>query len=221
MKTLHIISAGAMQAVVTELVPAFEQSSGAKVSATFGAVGQKKARVLAGEPSDVILLTPEMLDDLSTTGWVVPGSQRTLGRVGMDDPRDERSGRRVARDDDGAGITPGQEPRRGVEPQASLLRQGPVAGEAAVGEHAFERRAPSGRVGRGYRPAGDRGARHHHGQHRGIGGAGRRHGRKDPEGDSGLRKSYLPSRRRFPTEVYGFKRKRRCHNSPAPGFGEG
>jgi molybdate transport system substrate-binding protein len=83
MKTLHIISAGAMQAVVTELVPAFEQSSGAKVSATFGAVGQQKARVLAGEPADVILLTPEMLDDLSTTGWVVPGSQRTLGRVGM------------------------------------------------------------------------------------------------------------------------------------------
>jgi molybdate transport system substrate-binding protein len=39
--------------------------------------------VLSGEPADVILLTPEMLDDLAATGWVVPGSQRTLGRVGM------------------------------------------------------------------------------------------------------------------------------------------
>ena len=83
MKTLHVISAGAMQAVVTGLTPAFEKASGARLSATFGAVGQQKARVLAGEPADVILLTPEMLDDLAATGWVVPGSQHTLGRVGM------------------------------------------------------------------------------------------------------------------------------------------
>ncbi|MBY0438502.1 MAG: substrate-binding domain-containing protein, partial [Burkholderiales bacterium] len=83
MATLNIISAGAMQAVVTTLVPAFEKATGATVSATFGAVGQQKARVLAGEPADVILLTPEMLDDLAATGWVLPGSQCTLGRVGM------------------------------------------------------------------------------------------------------------------------------------------
>jgi molybdate transport system substrate-binding protein len=82
-RTLNIISAGAMQAVVTALMLVFERQSGARVAATFGAVGQQKARVLAGEPADVILLTPEMLDDLATTGWVVPGSQRTLGRVGM------------------------------------------------------------------------------------------------------------------------------------------
>lgn len=83
MKTLHIISAGAMQAVVTELIPGFEQASGARVAATYGAVGQQKARVLAGEPADLILLTPEMLADLVTTGWAIPGSARTLGRVGM------------------------------------------------------------------------------------------------------------------------------------------
>jgi molybdate transport system substrate-binding protein len=83
MATLNIISAGAMQAVVTTLIPVFEKTSGATVSATYGAVGQQKARVLSGEPADVILLTPEMLDDLAATGWVVPGSQRTLGRVGM------------------------------------------------------------------------------------------------------------------------------------------
>ena len=83
MATLNIISAGAMQAVVTTLIPVFEKTSSATVSATYGAVGQQKARVLSGEPADVILLTPEMLDDLAVTGWVVPGSQRTLGRVGM------------------------------------------------------------------------------------------------------------------------------------------
>lgn len=80
---LHVISAGAMQAVVTSLAPVFEKATGATVEATFGAVGQQKARVLAGEPADVILLTPDMLDDLAASGWVVPGSQRTLGSVGM------------------------------------------------------------------------------------------------------------------------------------------
>jgi molybdate transport system substrate-binding protein len=81
--TLHIISAGAMQAVVTELMPEFERATGAKIAVTFGAVGQQKARVLAGEAADVILLTPAMLGDLAATGWAVPGSERTLGRVGM------------------------------------------------------------------------------------------------------------------------------------------
>ena len=83
MTTLHIISAGAMQAVVSELGPEFAQSTGAKIEVTFGAVGQQKARVLAGETADVILLTPEMLEELSATGWVVPGSAQSLGRVGM------------------------------------------------------------------------------------------------------------------------------------------
>ena len=81
--TVHIISAGAMQAVITALVPAIERATGATVAATFGAVGQQRARVLAGEPADAILLTPAMLDELAGTGWVVPGSQRTLGEVGM------------------------------------------------------------------------------------------------------------------------------------------
>lgn len=72
-----------MQAVVSALAPEFEQSTGMTVHVTFGAVGQQKARVLAGEPADVILLTPGMLDELAVSGWVVAGSQRTLGRVGM------------------------------------------------------------------------------------------------------------------------------------------
>ena len=115
-------------------------------------------------------------DLLGRKGLPFPFRRHALGRVGVDDPRDERSGRRVAWDDDGAGITPGQEPRCGVEPQASLLGQGPVAGEAAIGEHLFERRAPSGGVSCGYRPAGDRGARQRHGQQCGVGGTGRCHG---------------------------------------------
>ena len=68
----------------------------------------------------------------------LPLRRHALGRVGMDDPRDKRSGRRVAWDDDGASITPGQEPRRGVDPQTGLLGQRPVAGKAAVGEHTLE-----------------------------------------------------------------------------------
>lgn len=83
MSTVHIISAGAMQAVVGALIPAIEQATGAKVAATFGAVGQQRGRVLAGEPADAILLTPAMLDELAGSGWIVPGTQRTLGDVGM------------------------------------------------------------------------------------------------------------------------------------------
>ena len=64
-------------------MPAIERATGAKVAATFGAVGQQRARVLADESADAILLTPAMLDELAGSGWIVPGSQRTLGEVGM------------------------------------------------------------------------------------------------------------------------------------------
>ena len=106
----------------------------------------------------------------------LPLRRHALGRVSVDEPRDKRTGRRVSGHDDGAGIPPGQEPCGGVDSQAGLLGQRPVAGKAAVGEHAFEGAAPGGGVGCGYRPAGDRGARQRHGQQRGVGGTGRRHG---------------------------------------------
>jgi molybdate transport system substrate-binding protein len=54
---LHILSAGAAQAVVEGIAPAYASESGNEIRAEFSAVGAMKARVLAGEPVDVVVLT--------------------------------------------------------------------------------------------------------------------------------------------------------------------
>ena len=56
MATLNIFSAGAAQAVVTQIAEKIQRESGTLIDAAYGAVGAMKARIVAGEPADVILV---------------------------------------------------------------------------------------------------------------------------------------------------------------------
>ncbi len=82
MTTLNIFCAGAAQAVVTEIAAKFQRDSGNFVAANFGAVGAMKARVVAGEAADVIVLTGALIDELIQLGLVAAGSRVDLGKVG-------------------------------------------------------------------------------------------------------------------------------------------
>ena len=82
MATLNIFSAGAAQAVVTQIAEKFQRESGNLVNANYGAVGAMKARVVAGEPADVVILTAVLIDELIQQGLVVAGSRVDLGKVG-------------------------------------------------------------------------------------------------------------------------------------------
>ena len=79
---MNIFSAGAAQAVVTQIAEKFQRESGNLINAAYGAVGAMKARVVAGEPADVIVLTAALIDELIQQGLVVPGSRVDLGKVG-------------------------------------------------------------------------------------------------------------------------------------------
>jgi molybdate transport system substrate-binding protein len=80
--TLNVFCAGAAQAVITEIAAKFQRDSANFVAPNFGAVGAMKARVVAGEPADVIVLTAALIDELIQQGLVVPGSRVDLGKVG-------------------------------------------------------------------------------------------------------------------------------------------
>ena len=82
MAVIHILSAGAAQSVAENIAARFESETGCKVQAAFGAVGAMKARVIAGEPADVIILTAALIEELVATGHVVAGTRRDLGTVG-------------------------------------------------------------------------------------------------------------------------------------------
>jgi molybdate transport system substrate-binding protein len=81
MTMLNILSAGAAQAVVQQIMADFKRDTGDDVAAEFGAVGAMKAKALAGAPVDVIVLTDTMIDELIASGFVAAG-RRDLGKVG-------------------------------------------------------------------------------------------------------------------------------------------
>ena len=78
---LNILSAGAAQAVVQNVVADYRCDSGNDVAAAFGAVGAMKAKALGGAPVDVIVLTSTMIDELIASGFVAAG-RFDLGKVG-------------------------------------------------------------------------------------------------------------------------------------------
>ncbi|HXF65398.1 MAG TPA: substrate-binding domain-containing protein [Burkholderiales bacterium] len=81
MATVRVLSAGAARAVVERVAMAFERD-GDEIRPDFGAVGTIRARILAGEAADVIVLTAAMIEELTASGHVAAGSRSELGRVG-------------------------------------------------------------------------------------------------------------------------------------------
>jgi molybdate transport system substrate-binding protein len=78
---LHILSAGAAQAVTERIVEAFRREGLCDVTAEFGAVGAMKSKLEAGNRADVIILTRAMIDQLGQSGLVERGSRVDLGTV--------------------------------------------------------------------------------------------------------------------------------------------
>ena len=81
MKTLKILSGGAAQGLVDSLGPAFEAATGCTIDGTFGAVGAMRARLLAGGPADLVILTRALIDGLAKDGHVAANSAADLGTV--------------------------------------------------------------------------------------------------------------------------------------------
>lgn len=82
MATLRILSAGAAQAVMEQIIETFKRDTGNEVAAEFSAVGAMKARVVSGEAVDVIVLTRALIDELVASGHVAAASVHDLGKVG-------------------------------------------------------------------------------------------------------------------------------------------
>ena len=81
MTSLHLLSGGAAQGLVTQLEGRFQAQHHCVIKATFGAVGMMKDALLAGSPCDAIILTDALIAQLTASGDVMAGSARALGIV--------------------------------------------------------------------------------------------------------------------------------------------
>src|SRR5262245_38631558 len=80
---IKLLTAGAMRAVVTAVLPEFEKQTGHKVTIDNATAGMLKTRIEGGEAFDVAIITPAVVDDLAAKGKIVAGSRIDLAKVGM------------------------------------------------------------------------------------------------------------------------------------------
>ena len=77
-----MLAAGAVEAVVRDVVGSFEKESGHTLKLTYAPVGALRDKIYAGEPADLTIVTPAIIEQLLARGLVRPGTRTDLGRVG-------------------------------------------------------------------------------------------------------------------------------------------
>lgn len=81
MATIKVMSAGAVQAMVTALGGEFGRASGHVLSLSFDTAGALRERFLAGEIPDLLIVPASAMEILQQSGHLVPGSRTDLGRT--------------------------------------------------------------------------------------------------------------------------------------------
>jgi molybdate transport system substrate-binding protein len=78
---IKVMSAGAVQSIVTALGAEFERETGNKLELNFNTVGALRDRLAGGEMADLVILSASAIEALEKTGLFVPGSRTDLGRT--------------------------------------------------------------------------------------------------------------------------------------------
>jgi molybdate transport system substrate-binding protein len=78
---IKVMSAGAVQAMVSALGAEFERASGHKLNLNFGTAGALRDRFKGGEIPDLLILSASFMQALDKDGAFVPGSRMDLGRT--------------------------------------------------------------------------------------------------------------------------------------------
>lgn len=80
---LSLLASNSTRAVLAELLPAFERTTGTRVSVRYDPAKIMLERIAAGEHGDLAVLGQAAIDALADEGKIVPDSRRTLARCGV------------------------------------------------------------------------------------------------------------------------------------------
>lgn len=81
MTEIVLFSGGAAQGLVGALAPRLKAEHGSTIAGTYGAVGAMRHKLEVGEPADLLILTRAIIDDLASSGAVIPESVADVGAV--------------------------------------------------------------------------------------------------------------------------------------------
>jgi len=80
---IHVFCSNGIRAVLEELLPKFEQSTGDKVILQYEPSSQLRKRIDAGEPFDLTILTTSLIDAEIGAGRLAADSRTVLARSGL------------------------------------------------------------------------------------------------------------------------------------------
>jgi len=80
---LRVLSSNALKGLLDDLQPQIERAIGRPLSIEFSTSTALKAKIEQGEPFDVAILVPALLDELAKQGHLVAESQVNLARTGV------------------------------------------------------------------------------------------------------------------------------------------
>jgi molybdate transport system substrate-binding protein len=79
---LNILAAGATESIIRDMVGTFEKESGHTVRLIYAPVGALRDKIYAGEPADLTIVTPVIIEQLQAKGMMRPNTTVPLGKVG-------------------------------------------------------------------------------------------------------------------------------------------
>ena len=77
---LNILAAGATESIIRDMVGTFEKESGHTVKLTYAPVGALRDKIYAGEPADLTIVTPVIIEQLQAKGLVRAQHDRSPGK---------------------------------------------------------------------------------------------------------------------------------------------
>jgi molybdate transport system substrate-binding protein len=75
---IRLLCSNGIRAAMQQLMPAAEKAIGRKVVIEFSASTFLKKEIDAGEPFDLVIVTPGIIDDLANSGTLAPGSKTDI-----------------------------------------------------------------------------------------------------------------------------------------------
>jgi ABC-type molybdate transport system substrate-binding protein len=99
-----LTSSTAMREAVEELAAMFERASGNKVTMTFQSGVETSAKIEAGAVADLVVTTPEAIDELTRDGKLVAGTRVNFVQSSVTPELGQRVGNLVARGEAEIGV---------------------------------------------------------------------------------------------------------------------
>jgi molybdate transport system substrate-binding protein len=79
----NIIAAGAVRGIIGGMIDDYSWQSGLKFNLIVGPTGQLRDAIASGKPTDLVIVSAPLMDEMEKTGRIAPGNRIDLGRVGL------------------------------------------------------------------------------------------------------------------------------------------